>query len=232
MRCSMMRCETRAAGAPGLRRQHRRRRSADTSRSRRPGTRWTRRSSRGHDKLQWERQRDLPNLVYTNGTDWRLYQDGELVAGPVILSGGDLATAGRGLLAARRAGGLLRSFLRWKPQPITSVGALVRAVAPLTRLLRGEVVDQLAAEREGRRRRRGPGRAAVHWPGPRLAGPAVPAGQRCRRSPTGTPRRSRSRCCWRAPRASTWPGQPLHEIGAALGQGALPDGQGPATAHR
>ena len=39
----------------------------------------------GHDKLQWERQRDLPNLVYTNGTHWRLYRDGELLAGPVAL---------------------------------------------------------------------------------------------------------------------------------------------------
>lgn len=26
----------------------------------------------GHDKRQWERQRDLPNLIYTDGTEWRL----------------------------------------------------------------------------------------------------------------------------------------------------------------
>ncbi|GAB3356830.1 hypothetical protein [Modestobacter lapidis] len=26
----------------------------------------------GHNKRQWERQRDLPNLIYTNGTEWRL----------------------------------------------------------------------------------------------------------------------------------------------------------------
>ena len=42
----------------------------------------------GHDKLQWERQRDLPNLVYTNGTHWRLYRDEELLAGPVVLTAG------------------------------------------------------------------------------------------------------------------------------------------------
>ncbi|HWS58472.1 MAG TPA: N-6 DNA methylase, partial [Actinotalea sp.] len=42
---------------------------------------------------------------------------------------------------------LVTDFLRWHPAPITSVAALVRAVAPLTRLLRGEVLDQLAAER-------------------------------------------------------------------------------------
>jgi hypothetical protein len=34
----------------------------------------------GHDRRQWKRQRDLPNLIYTNGTHWRLYQGGELVA--------------------------------------------------------------------------------------------------------------------------------------------------------
>lgn len=27
----------------------------------------------GHDRQQWERQRGLPNLIYTNGVVWRLY---------------------------------------------------------------------------------------------------------------------------------------------------------------
>ena len=102
----------------------------------------------GHDKLQWERQRDLPNLVYTSGTHWRLYRDGELLAGPVVLDSGDLAKAGNKLLASSGLESLLTNFLRWKPVPITSVAALVRAVAPLTRLLRGEVIDQLAAEQK------------------------------------------------------------------------------------
>lgn len=101
----------------------------------------------GHDKLQWERQRDLPNLLYTNGTHWRLYRDGEARGRPVELGGGELAKAGRKLSAVPEFERLLTDFLRWKPAPITSVTALVRAVAPLTRLLRGEVVDQLAAER-------------------------------------------------------------------------------------
>jgi Predicted helicase len=101
---------------------------------------------RGHDREQWERQRDLPNLIYTNGTEWRLYRDGELYAGPVTLGGGVLSKAGRRLVAVPGLESLLSDFLRWKPAPITSVGALVQAVAPLTRLLRGEVLDQLAAE--------------------------------------------------------------------------------------
>jgi hypothetical protein len=95
----------------------------------------------GHDRQQWERQRDLPNLIYTNGTAWRLYRDGDLLAGPVHLTGGELDQAGRALAAPADLESLLTDFLRWKPAPITSVGALVRAVAPLTRLLRGEVLD-------------------------------------------------------------------------------------------
>ena len=102
----------------------------------------------GHDREQWERQRDLPNLIYTNGTQWRLYRDGELLIGPVSLAGGDLAEAGLGLLAPVGLEWMLTDFLRWKPEPITSVGALVRAVARMTRLLRGEVIDQLIAERK------------------------------------------------------------------------------------
>jgi hypothetical protein len=102
----------------------------------------------GHDERRWECQRDLPNLVYTNGTHWLLYRDGELLAGPVVLGGGDLTKAGKKLLASPGLESLLTNFLRWKLAPITSVAALVRAVTPLTRLLRGEVIDQLAAERK------------------------------------------------------------------------------------
>ena len=100
----------------------------------------------GHDKVQWERQRDLPNLMYTNGTDWRLYWDGDLFGQPVSFAGA-LETAGAALAAPPQFETLLTKFLRWEPAPITSVGALVRAVAPLTRLLRGEVLDELDVER-------------------------------------------------------------------------------------
>ncbi|NMR19002.1 type ISP restriction/modification enzyme [Cellulomonas fimi] len=99
----------------------------------------------GHDRTQWQRQRDLPNLLYTNGTDWRLYRDGSPVGTPVRFDG-DLGSAGAALTAPAEFETILTNFLRWEPAPITSVGALVRAIAPLTRLLRGEVLDQLAVE--------------------------------------------------------------------------------------
>ncbi|SCE91510.1 N-6 DNA Methylase [Micromonospora coriariae] len=100
---------------------------------------------RGHDRVQWERQRDLPNLLYTNGTEWRLYRDRELVDAPVRFAG---SLDSGSVIAPPAFEKLLTEFLKWRPAPITSVGALVRAVAPLTRLLRGEVLDQLAAERK------------------------------------------------------------------------------------
>jgi hypothetical protein len=111
-----------------------------------PGKSLDPKSFRGHDLRQWERQRDLPNLLYTNGTEWRLYQDGEPLGAPAWFAGGDLSTAGAGLEASAGFEVLLTAFLRWAPAPITSVAALVRAVAPLTRLLRGDVLDQLDAE--------------------------------------------------------------------------------------
>ena len=103
---------------------------------------------RGHDLRQWERQKDLPNLLYTNGTEWRLYRDGQPHGEPIVFTGGRLDDAGESLTTPPEFERLITDFLNWKPAPITSVGALVRAIAPLTRLLRGEVVDQLADERQ------------------------------------------------------------------------------------
>lgn len=100
----------------------------------------------GHDLEQWNRQKDLPNLIYTNGTQWRLYRDGEPFVPPVDFEGGSLPDAGSGLAAPPAFETLIRHFLSWKPEDINSVGVLVRAIAPLTRLLRGEVLDQLAEE--------------------------------------------------------------------------------------
>jgi hypothetical protein len=100
----------------------------------------------GHDLQQWERQRDLPNLVYTNGTQWRLYRDGDLIA-DTELTGEPLTTVAGNLQSSSSFESLMRNFLGWKVANITSVSGLVGAIAPLTRLLRGEVLDQLDAER-------------------------------------------------------------------------------------
>lgn len=103
-------------------------------------------SFRGHNRTQWERLKDLPNLLYTNGGSWMLYRDGEQV-GDIVHLDNSFATAGS-LLAVRdgRFEQLLRNFLTWKPAQIRSVQQLVRAIAPLCRLLRQEVLDQLDRE--------------------------------------------------------------------------------------
>ena len=101
----------------------------------------------GHTRTRWERQRDLPNVIHTNGTEWQLWRYLDHVAGPVHMTGGPLDRAGGSLVAPTEFEDLVTSFLRWRPAPITSVLTLVRAVAPLARLLRGEVLDQLGADR-------------------------------------------------------------------------------------
>ncbi|KQR54931.1 hypothetical protein ASF88_04240 [Leifsonia sp. Leaf336] len=101
----------------------------------------------GHDLAQWDRQRDLPNLIYTNGTDWRFYRAGELIEHATLTSE-PLAVVGGALTSNSHFESLMRAFLSWSAVQITSVHALVRAIAPLTRLLRGEVLDQLASEKK------------------------------------------------------------------------------------
>ena len=110
-----------------------------------PGTNVDPASFRGHNKHQWEQLKDLPDLIYTNGTEWRLYQEGELAVYAYLI--GDLRTAGEALTVTdNNFETLLRSFLQWKPQPINTVSKLVRDVAPLCRLLRSSVLDCLAVE--------------------------------------------------------------------------------------
>lgn len=59
-------------------------------------------TKKSHEYKQWQRLRNLPNLLYTNGTEWRLYRYGE----PVLMSTGYDAVhmhgsfSGRGTLSA------------------------------------------------------------------------------------------------------------------------------------
>mgnify|MGYP001167108899 CR=1 FL=1 len=102
----------------------------------------------GHNKDQWNRLKDLPNLIYTNGTEWRLYR---AEAEPVLvaqLSGGPLDVAGAGLTPDTTFRQLITDFLGWIPVPIRTVSKLVHTVAPITRMLRTKVREQLEVERE------------------------------------------------------------------------------------
>ncbi|MFE2426565.1 type ISP restriction/modification enzyme [Streptomyces sp. NPDC059373] len=116
----------------------------------RPGRSVTRSGLRGRDLRQWETMTQLSNVLYTNGSSWVLYRDGEAVR--TVHLEGDLERTGSRLRAPGEEGEsfrlLIQEFLVWRPDPITSVRALIRAVAPLCRLLKEEVLEQLAFESE------------------------------------------------------------------------------------
>jgi hypothetical protein len=96
-----------------------------------------------HDKAQWEKLRSLPNLIYSDGNAFSLWQDGELV-GPVITLTGDIETSGTKLQTPVGLLTLFENFLNWKPVPPRSAKELAQSTARLCRLLREEVTEQLA----------------------------------------------------------------------------------------
>ncbi len=104
-----------------------------------------------HNFRQWQRLRELPNLLHTNGIEFRLWRYGTLVDDPIHLHARDLARHTGPLLAPGRLEGVLSDFLSWSPTPVTSIRRLVDTIAPLARLLREEVHDALQLERKAAR---------------------------------------------------------------------------------
>jgi hypothetical protein len=97
-----------------------------------------------HDKAQWGKLKSLPNLVYTDGNGFSLWRDGELAA-KIILLEGDIETSGAKLKAPETLRALVADFLNWTPLAPTSAKALAQTSARLCRLLREEVLEQMAA---------------------------------------------------------------------------------------
>ncbi|TWT41032.1 N-6 DNA Methylase [Phycisphaerae bacterium RAS1] len=98
---------------------------------------------KGHDKQQWEKLQSLPNLLYTDGNSFSLWQNGELVDSVLELQG-DIETSGAKLAAPPGLLRLFDNFLRWEPIPPKSAPDLAKISARLCRLLRDEVTEQLA----------------------------------------------------------------------------------------
>lgn len=98
---------------------------------------------RGHDREQWEKLQFLPNLLYTDGNSFSLWQNGELVGSIVELQGG-VETSGAKLAAPFELVARFDNFLRWQPIPPKSAAELAKVSARLCRLLRDEVTEQLA----------------------------------------------------------------------------------------
>lgn len=93
-----------------------------------------------HDKKQWEKFRDFPNLIYTDGNEWILYHTGNPIRSAVLR--GDVSADGANAVDATVAQALtelMRDFLRWEPTVPRNPKALAALLGPLCRLLRDEV---------------------------------------------------------------------------------------------
>lgn len=106
-----------------------------------------RRFKDAHDRAQWEKLRSLPNLLYSDGNVFTLWQDGEL-AGEVVELEGDVRTAGDALGAPPGLQVLFSKFLLWKPISPRNARELAHTTARLCRLLRDEVTEQLGKKSE------------------------------------------------------------------------------------
>jgi hypothetical protein len=95
-----------------------------------------------HDKAQWDKLSSLPNLIYTDGNAFSLWQNGELT-GSVVALIGDIESSGNKLQAPAGILNLFDLFLHWEPIPPTSAKDLAHTTARLCRLLRDEVTEQL-----------------------------------------------------------------------------------------
>jgi hypothetical protein len=98
-----------------------------------------------HDKEQFKKLRDHPNLIYTDGNEWTLFRQGSLT-GRLVRASGDVRTDGTTSYDAASATALemlLRDFLSWQPIVPSSPPALAQALAPLARLLREAVRESL-----------------------------------------------------------------------------------------
>jgi hypothetical protein len=95
-----------------------------------------------HDKAQWEKLSSLPNILYTDGNSFSLWQDGKIV-GSVLTLQGDIETAGAKLAPPSGLMLLFEGFLRWRPVAPRSAREMAHTTARLCRLLRDEVTEQL-----------------------------------------------------------------------------------------
>lgn len=100
-----------------------------------------------HDKKQWQKLKTLPNLIYTDGNGFTLWQDGELKASVALE--GDIEKAGAKLAAPPSLLGLFSGFLAWAPIAPRSAKQLAGIAARLCRLLRERVTEELDRNNPG-----------------------------------------------------------------------------------
>ena len=107
-------------------------------------------SFKGHDKRQWQRFKDLPNLIYTNGRDWVLYREGDAVhraslAADPLEAGAAAATPE----ASSALETLLVDFLNWAPIVPHDPEQLADLLAKLARIVRRRAEEVVARPDSG-----------------------------------------------------------------------------------
>lgn len=100
----------------------------------------------GQNRKQWQRFKALPNLIYTDGSEWSLYRSGELKQRVRVSD--DVLKGAKGLDAGSLSDlrELLRDFLYWEPIVPNTPEGLAEFLAPLARILRDEVEKALGRE--------------------------------------------------------------------------------------
>src|SRR3954469_20182967 len=98
-----------------------------------------RRFKNRHDKQQWEKLQSLPNLIYTDGSEFSLLRSGELVS--LVRLIGDVEASGTKLDAPPGLLSLFEDFIHWHAVPPRDAKQLAEVSARLCRLLREEVTE-------------------------------------------------------------------------------------------
>lgn len=96
---------------------------------------------KGENLKQWQKFKAIPNLLYTDGNEWALYQTGEPI-GKVVRFAGDVTTDGKGAITTGNVRDfieIVRTFIGWEPLVPTSPRDLAEVLAPLCRYLRADV---------------------------------------------------------------------------------------------
>jgi len=93
-----------------------------------------------HDREQWKKLREHPNLLYCNGYEWSLIRDG------VRIDHIDLDDYSQRRLTdegVRRFAQLVGDFVNWRPLAPRTARGLAKRLAPLARILREAVAFEM-----------------------------------------------------------------------------------------
>ncbi|CAM2154501.1 N-6 DNA methylase [Paraburkholderia tropica] len=98
----------------------------------------------GHDRRQWEKFKNLPNILYSDGQEFALYRHGERQRSfKLSLDPSKMGAVAINANAVHDFSALLRDFLTWQPIVPGSSAQLAEYLAPLCRILRDDVLIAL-----------------------------------------------------------------------------------------